>query len=68
MDVIVGVLAILGGVFCFYAPRSSWARKRYELKYGDKDTAAQKQAEYVRAFTYIGIAWFIMGFLYLTTS
>lgn len=68
MGVFVGVLALLGGAFCLYAPRSSWARERYEAKYDDKETAAKKQAEYVRMFTYIGIAWFIMGFLYLVTG
>jgi uncharacterized membrane protein HdeD (DUF308 family) len=65
LAVLIGVLSLVVGAFCFYAPRSAWALRHYELKFGAE--AAEKQAAYIRTFQYIGIAWIIMGLLHLFT-
>lgn len=56
-----GIIALIVGALCFYVPASPWAREKYEAKFGDE--VEEKQAEYVRMFRYIGIAWIVIGLL-----
>jgi len=61
-----GILSLLAALFCFYAPRSQWARRRYEAKFGDR--ADEEQARYIRLFRHFGYAWLVLGLLYLLTA
>ncbi len=59
---LLGILALATAGLCFWVPRTDWMRNRLVGEEENEEKVRYYRRQ-VKVFTYIGIAWVILGLL-----